>query len=515
MFKKTISYLLTLLIFPSIVTGQTILKEQFKTSIDNYINSNKLNILREFTELLSIPNVTDDRENIRKNAVHIKTMMEKRGISALLIETPGNPVVYGELKVPGAKKTLMFYVHYDGQPVSPPDWIDSGPFRPVLRPGKLEAGSTEPEPVPFPDKSDKLKDDYRIYARASSDDKAPVTGLLSALDALKSSGIKIKHNLKFIFEGEEEGGSTHLRQFLADNKNILSADILFLCDGPAYFNGKPTICFGVRGITSLELTVYGPNTSLHSGHYGNWAPNPGIKLAKLLASMKDKDGKVLIEGFYDSVIPLSKTEEKAVKAVPDYDEYLKENLGFSFTEGGGKRLIEMLQYPSLNIRGLHSGWTGNQARTIIPPDATASIDIRLVKGNDPKDMVNKVIEHIKKQGYYIVNADPDKKTRMRHPHIIKVRPGKGYRASRTSMDLPVSESVLKTLDCYRGKGETVILPALGGSLPLYHFEEVLGIPMMIVSIANFDNNQHQPNENLRLGNLWEGIKTYAAILLME
>ncbi|MFC1726253.1 M20/M25/M40 family metallo-hydrolase [candidate division KSB1 bacterium] len=512
--KKIFTWFLLSVCLPGLIYSQSVSKEELFENIRSYVNSNKLNILSEFVELLTIPNVSSDRNNIRKNANFVKQMMERRGISVKIIETAGNPVVYGELKRPEAEKTIMFYVHYDGQPVSPDDWIDSAPFNPVIRPGILIPGSNMPKPIPYPNTNDEIEDNWRIYARSSSDDKTPIIALLSAIDALKQAGLKIKHNLKFIFEGEEEAGSVNLKQFFEENTDLLKSDVLFLCDGPAYFNNKPAVSFGVRGITSIEITVYGPNTSLHSGHYGNWAPNPALKLVKLLSSMKDEEGKVLVEGFYDTVIPLSETEKKAVRSVPNFDNELKERLGFSGTEGGGRSLIEMLQFPSLNIRGLLSGWTGSQARTIIPPTATASIDIRLVKGNDPADMREKVIEHIKKQGYHIVSGDPDQKTRAKYANIAKVRMGGGYRAARLSMDKPISQQIIRNLGFYL-ENEIVILPGMGGSLPLYYFYDILKTPSIIVSIANFDNNQHQPNENLRLGNLWKGIEMYSAILMMK
>jgi len=295
----------------------------------------------------------------------------------------------------------------------------------------------------------------------------------------------------------------------------LKSDVLFMCDGPVYYSGDPTLFFGVRGVWTIEITVYGPNTSLHSGHYGNWAPNPAMILAQLLSTMKDDNGKVKIEGFYDTVIPLSKTELKALEEIPKYDEELKELYGFSFTEGAGKSLNEAIQYPSLNINGLSSGWVGNQVRTIIPPHATASIDIRLVNGNDPADMVSKVVNHIKNRGFHVVSEAPDEQTRAQFPLIAKVITSEeGYRASRTSMDLPISRAVRKALSGYSDKG-TVLLPSLGGSLPLYVFNEVLDVPTIGVPIANHDNNQHQPDENIRIGHLWRGIETFAAIILME
>jgi len=484
--------------------------------VQDYIRSNQHQIIKEFFDLLSIPNVSSDRENIKKNAGFIVSMMKKRGIKARIINTAenGNPVVFGEYPVKGATKTLMFYVHYDGQPVNLSKWTDSHPFKPVIRPGKLKANSANPKPIPLPPLDGQFDENWRIYARSTSDDKAPIISMLTALDALQKNNIPIKNNLKFIFEGEEEAGSGNLPCFLENNKNILKADVLFMCDGPAYFSGDPTLFFGVRGITTIKITVFGPDTDLHSGHFGNWAPNPVQQLTRLLSSMKNPDGKVLVEGFYDTVIPLTTNEKKALVMVPNYDQYLKKLYGFCQSENQGKSLIEAIHSPSLNINGIEGGSRGNQIRTIIPSSATATIDIRLVKGNDPQDMVQRVKNHILKQGFYVAEKDPDHKTRQKYPLIAKITCSeKGYRAARTSMDLPISRSVIGALKKHH-QGKVVLVPSLGGSLPLYMFGDILKIPMIGVSIANHDNNQHQPNENIRIGHLWRGIITFAVLLTL-
>ncbi|MFC1563163.1 M20/M25/M40 family metallo-hydrolase [candidate division KSB1 bacterium] len=512
--KQFLFFLFVCLMLSPMVFGQSVSKKELIEDIRSYRMANEHKILKEFFDMLSIPNVSSDRQNIRRNAEHIKEMMEQRGIEVRQMETPGNPVVYGELEVPGVKQTLMFYLHYDGQPVNPSKWIDSKPFSPILRPGKMEAGTTKPKPILLPLPGEPLQDEWRIYARSSSDDKAPIIAILTAIDAIRSSGLELRNNLRFIFEGEEEAGSTNLRSFCEENRSLFETDVLFICDGPVYYNGNPTFFFGVRGITTMEITVHGANVGLHSGHFGNWAPNPGIRLAQLLATMKDKDGNVLINGFYDTVVPLSESEMKAIAAILPYDEVLKQQFGFSGVEGGGRSLIEMIQLPSLNIRGMQSGWVGEQARTIIPSTATASIDIRLVKGTKPEYMVNTVIEHIKRQGFHVVRNAPDDKTRMKYSLIAQVTKGGGYPAARTSMDLPISKRVVEALAGNRDE-ETVLLPTLGGSLPLYIFTDILDLPTIGLPIVNYDNNQHQPNENLRLGHLWKGIETFAAILMME
>ncbi len=488
--------------------------QEMLQSVRQYRRTHEHEILKEFTQLLSIPNVSADAENVRRNAEFIQGMMQKRGIDTRIMETKGNPVVFGELKVPGAAQTLMFYVHYDGQPVDPDRWTGTHPFKPALRPGKLIPGTTEPEPIPFPDKGTPFNQDWRIYARGSSDDRAPVIGLLTAIDALRSAGISLRSNLKFILEGEEEAGSTNLFPFLREHLDLLHCDVLFMCDGPTYYSGDPTLFFGVRGITSIEITVYGPNTSLHSGHYGNWAPNPAVRLAHLMSSMRGTDGRVNIQGWYDSVIPLTESETQALRSIPSYEKLIKENYGFSDTEDHWNSLMEAIQYPALNCNGLHSGWVGDQQRTIVPPTATAALDIRLVKGNDPAEMVQKVISHIRSQGYHVVDSDPDQATRMQYPKIARViRTETGYPAYRTDMGLPIARTAIAALRRFSDR-DPVLLPSLGGSLPIYMFGDLLQVPIIGLPIANHDNNQHQPDENLRIGHLWTGIETYAAILML-
>jgi acetylornithine deacetylase/succinyl-diaminopimelate desuccinylase-like protein len=516
---KLISFYMCAFLFFSSIPGFLLSADQGQnsliSSIQEFRSSNEHKIISEFFQLLSIPNVAKDKENIKKNAHFIKKMMEKRGIKSRIIPTEGSPVVFGELKVKGAKQTLLFYVHYDGQPVDPSKWTDSQPFNPVLRKGKLNSDTNLPKPIALPSKNQKLDPDWRIYARSSSDDKAPIISILSALDALKENGYSLKNNLKFIFEGEEEAGSPNIKGFLEKNKELLKSDVLFMCDGPAYFSGSPTLVFGVKGITSIEITVYGPKVSLHSGHYGNWAPNPAMRLVQLLSTMKTPDGNIIIKDFYNTVTPFTQTEIDAIRGIPSYENQLKELYGFSHTESGSKSFMEAILYPSLNINGLSSGWVGDQARTIVPPIAIASIDIRLAKGNEPGDMVQKVIKHIESQGFHVVHQDPDDKTRKKYSLIAKVvNAEKGYKAARTSMDHKISQRVIRALkQAY--KNDLALIPSMGGSLPIYLFENSLKIPFMIVPIVNHDNNQHQPDENVRIGNLWKGMETFAVIIMMD
>ena len=445
-------------------------------------------ILAEFIDLLAIPNLASDDANIRKNAAVIVTLLEKRGVKAGLMEVTGAPpVVFGEIDTPGATRTLVFYAHYDGQPLDPKEWA-TPPWQPVLR-------------------------DQRIYARSASDDKAPILAIVTALDALKAEHIALHSNIKLVFEGEEEAGSPHLASILEKYKDQLGSDVWLICDGPVHQSRRQQIVFGARGVTTLDITLYGPGHELHSGHYGNWAPNPAMALARLLASMKDDDGRVLIDHFYDGIQPLSQIERRAVAEAPDVDRDLMRELSLGRTEGGGKKLVELLNFPSLNIRGMSSSRTGAQASNVIPSTATASIDIRLVKGIDHEAAEQRVIDHIRKQGYFIVETEPDAETRMSHPRVARVTVERGgYNASRTSMDLPISQLVLKTAEAARGP--VVKLPTMGGSVPLYMIDQILHVPTITVPIANHDNNQHSFNENIRLQNLWDGIELMAALLAM-
>lgn len=476
-----------------------------------YRQSHEREIVAEYARLLSIPNVASDSSNIRRNAELISKMFERRGVETRLLECEGAPpVVYGEIRVPGATRTIIFYAHYDGQPVEPAKWAGNDPFRPVLRSAALEAGGVE---VPFPAGGAPFDPEWRLYARSTGDDKAPIQALLTALDGLNQAGIKPASNIKFFFEGEEEAGSPHLERIVERHRDLLASDAWLICDGPVDQTRRQQVYFGARGVTGFEITVYGPKRELHSGHYGNWAPNPALMLAKLLSSMKDDDGRVLIKGFYDGVEPFSETERKALVEAPDNGPLLKRELGLGWSEGGGRKLNELINLPSLNIRGFSSSSVGATARNVIPSTAVASIDIRLVKGVDHVRAVDLVVEHIRSQGYLVVDSDPDDQTRLSHPKIAKVIRQGGYNASRTSMDLPISKQIVAALESLHGR--VVRMPTLGGSVPLHIFTDRLGTPAIGIPIANHDNNQHSSNENIRLRNLWDGIETMAVLLTMK
>jgi acetylornithine deacetylase/succinyl-diaminopimelate desuccinylase-like protein len=485
--------------------------------VRKFREQNEHGIINEFVSFLSIPDIADDSVNIGKNAAFIIDMMNKRGIQNVQLLSPTTPskppVVYGEANIPGATHTIIFYAHYDGQPVNPLQWTKPlEPFKPQLLNGSLEKNATV---ISFPDEKTSFNPEWRIYARGGSDDKGGVAAILNAYDAIIKSGLKLHYNIKFFFEGEEEAGSSHLSEILEKYRSILQSDVWIICDGPVHQSGKKQIVFGVRGDCHLDLTVYASRRPLHSGHYGNWAPNPAMMLAKLLASMKDDNGNVIVKDFYADVIPFTVSETKALHDVPSVDEQMKKELGISANEMPGKTLVESINLPSLNINGMSSGNVGKQASNIIPTTASAVLDLRLVLGNDWKRQQQKVIEHIRQQGYYVIDHDPTDEERNGHSKIIKViTVNDGYNAQRTSIGLPIAKNIIsavqKTTD-----DKIVLVPSLGGSLPLFLFEKYLNAKTIIVPIANHDNNQHAENENLRLQNFWNGIETLASIMLMQ
>jgi len=513
--RKIVATVAVFLLLPSQMGGQKTTPPtpaQVAQAVRGYRMGNEDRIVRELCEFLAIPNIASDTPNIQKNAAHLVEMLEARGIETHLLPITGRgPVVFGKLISAEVKRTVIFYAHYDGQPVDPAAWTDGAPFEPVLRSGAIEAGGKR---IPFPANGTRMRgaynDDWRIYARSSSDDKSPIVALLAALDALRAKRIPLAVNLKVIFEGEEEAGSPNLQKTLELHKNLLGADLLITADGPVHQSGRPLVFFGNRGDIGIDLTVYGPVRALHSGHYGNWAPNPAMELSRLLASMKDEDGRVLIDDYYDDVTPFGQVEKEALAEMPDNDAELERELGIAKPEGGGRKLVDLIMEPSLNVRGLRSAYVGAQAQNVVPDKAEASLEARLVKGEEPKKKFEQIAAFIGRRGFFVVDHEPTMEERRAHERIAKVIYEGGYRASRTPMDLPMSKGVVDVVKAAAGK-DTVVMPSSGGSVPMYIFDD-LGLQWVGVPIVNYDNHQHSSDENLRLGHFWRGMETYGAIL---
>ncbi|MGH7700354.1 MAG: M20/M25/M40 family metallo-hydrolase [Gemmatimonadales bacterium] len=472
-----------------------------------YRERHEATILRELAELLAIPNVAADSANIRRNAAALVTLLERRGVRARLLETGGPPLVYGELG-DSARPTVLFYCHYDGQPADAARWVTGDPWRPALFTAALEAGGAEI--TRWPAAGERVPDEWRVYARSASDDKAPIVALLAVLDAWRAAGIAPPNRLKFLFEGDEEAGSSFIADAVRRHRARLRADLVVIADGPIHPSNRPTAVFGVRGIVTVRLTLYGPLRPLHSGHYGNWAPNPAMRLAQLLAGMKGPDGAVLVNGWEDDVVPPGAAERAAIAAYPHDDEAQRLQFQLGSTDGGGRSRLELVMRPSLNVRGLRSLFTGAAVRTLVPDVAVAELDLRLAPGNDPARQVAKLVRHVEREGYRVVRAEPDSATRVNTPRLVRVEADAGYPAARTPLDHPAARAVVAALAA-AGLGEPVVTPVLGGSVPAYVFTDRLGAPLVLVPTVNHDNNQHAENENVRLGNLFRGMEILAAV----
>ena len=481
--------------------------DRLRASVRRWRQANDVRILGELRDFLAIPNLASDSANIRENARRLAAMLERRGVRARLLESPGSPpAVYGELTVPGATRTVVLYAHYDGQPVDSARWA-SPPWTPTLRDGPLPGGRE----IPFPTAPGSVEGEWRLYARSASDDKSPAVAMLAALDALRAGGVQPAVNLKFFFEGEEEAGSAHLREMLTRHRELLHADLWLFADGPVHQSRRPQVVYGVRGVSGLELTVYGPARALHSGHYGNWAPNPLVMLSHLVASMRDAEGRITIAGFMDDVMPPTVAERRAIAAVPSADSALRVELQLGRTEGAGRPLLEQLLLPALNVRGIEGGATGAGAANAVPTAARASVDFRLVPRQTPARIRELVEAHVRAQGYHVVHDVPTAEVRRAHARVAQLDWGPGYPAVRTPVDAPVARAVAGAVRAATG-APPIEVPSLGGSLPLFEFVEVLGVPVVVLPMVNHDNNQHAADENLRLQNLWEGIELYAGVM---
>ena len=486
-------------------------------SVCAYREANEVQILEALRDYVAIPNVTADGANVRRNAQYLASELKRRGLNAELLERQGvNPVVYADRISIGAKRTLVIYTHYDGQPVRPAEWKVNAdltdpdeqkrPWTPVLYDKPQSEGGKR---LAWPAVGSRIDPEWRLYGRSSSDDKGPIVAILSALDALKDAKVEPTSNLRFVFDGEEEDGSPNLADFIKGHADKLKGDIWLIFDGPTHQSRRPQLVFGVRGVVDFEITVYGAVKELHSGHYGNFAPNPALRLSHLLASMKDERGNVLVKGFEDSVEPLSELEQQAVENLPDFDAQLREEFQFAESEGSPQTYWERLSHPSLNIRGMASSRVGKEATNTVPASATAAIEVRLIKGNDPKQMVNLIVKHIEARGYHVVDENPDPAARRKYPLIAKVTRGPGYPAARTPMDNPLARQVQGAMRAVTGDS-LLLVPSMGGSLTLH----VLPDPFVIVPTVNHDNNQHSSDENLRIANLWYAVDVVSVILTM-
>ena len=475
--------------------------------IKDYVAAHHQQIFAEFLEYASLPDLHGDNAALARNADLLKQMFDRRDMHAELWTTPnGAPVVFAEKIVPGSARTILFYIHYDGQPIDAKGWAQPDPFVPVVRTDALDHGG---QIVADPLHAADVPAAWRIYARGAADDKLPAESLLTAIDAV---GPNLKTSIKVYLDGEEEGSGPSMEAAIRLHPDQLKSDLLMICDGPQHPTGRPTMYFGARGGASLSVTVYTARNAMHSGNYGNWMPDANVRLAQLISSMVSPTGKVVIDGFYSDVLPFSAQARAMIDAIPDNSAEMQAEYGVGSLDGAATSLQEALNLPTFSVHKMQGG----EDAAVIASHATADIAMRLVKENDPATMVRRVIEHIRKQGYFIVQTDPDLATLAAHPRIAKVtsrslNSSGATGAWRTEPDQPQAALVSAALET-AWPGQMIRLRTLGGGVPAGRFIQAFHVPAVGIALANYDDNQHSDNENARMGNLYDGVITFAGIL---
>lgn len=428
-------------------------------------------LLSRLIDYLRRPSISAYGEGIAEVADYIADVMRKMGLSVKIMPTSGWPMVFGEsASIPGAP-TVLLYGHYDVQPPDPLEAWTTPPFEPTIRNG-------------------------RLYARGVGDNKGQHFAQLMALEILLTCRGALPCNVKVLLEGEEEVGSPHMPEFIAEHSDELRADLVIVSDGPVHESGRSIISFGVRGVLDIELRARGANQDLHSGNWGGVVPNPLWTLVHLLATMKNARGEVTIDGFYDNVQPQNELERAALAQLPIDIEKVKHDLDLQRLDEPQERgYFERLSaWPTLTINGIHGGYGGPGSKTVLPHEAVAKCDIRLVEAQTAEEILAKVKAHV-----------------QRHAPEVSVLSHGAMDPSKTPLDSPYTELLRQAVTTAQGE-EPLLVPAMGGSLPNYVFTKTLGIPAFGVPYANADEANHAPNENLEVARYFLGIKTGASML---
>jgi acetylornithine deacetylase/succinyl-diaminopimelate desuccinylase-like protein len=460
-----------------------------------------------YREFLSLPNDAIYPDDIQEMVGWMEAAFSARGFATQRIATEGSPLLLAERHVSDDAKTVLIYLQADGQPVDPSAWFQEDPYTPVLK-ERTESGDFER--IPWELLETTYDPDWRVFARSASDSKGPMTQFMVAMELLDRAGFEPAFNMKVIIDAEEELGSPYLPEAVEANRELLAADMLLIFDGPPHPSNKPTVGFGARGIVSITLVTYGPKFPQHSGHYGNFVPNPAFHMTRILSSMKSADGRVLLPGFYDGVT-ISDEVRAILEAVPDDEEKILADMGLIKHDAVAPTLQEAIQYPSLNIRGMSSGWVGKESRTIIPATAIAEIDLRLVKESDYMYLLGLVRSHIEELGYHVIDHEPSAAERLEHADIVTFTYDFSYAAYRSDMDAAAGRLARAGMRHLYGE-EPILIRTSGGSVPISPFVDTLDVPAAKVPKVNIDNNQHSPNENIRLGNFIEGIAILMSVL---
>ncbi len=436
-----------------------------------YVDAHRDDFLRRLIDYVRRPSISAHGLGIAEVADYIAAILRQMGLDTRIVPTAGWPVVLAQrIESPGVP-TVLLYGHYDVQPPDPLDaWI-SPPFEPTIRNG-------------------------RLYARGVGDNKGQHFAQILALESLLACTGRLPCNVKLLLEGEEEIGSPRMADFVREHRADVMADLVITSDGPVHESGRAQLVCGVRGVLSIELRARGANRDLHSGNWGNVAPNPIWTLVHLLASMKNERGEITIEGFYDKILPQTPLEKEALARMPVDVEAVKRSLGLQdLDQPTGRGFYERLSaWPSLTINGFHSGYGGPGSKTVLPHEALVKCDIRLVEAQRADDIFEKVLAHVR-----------------RHAPSVEVTRQGSMEPSKTPLDSPFVKPLLQAIQEAQAE-EPLLVPALGGSLPDYVFTKMLGVPAFVVPYANADESNHAPNENLEVERFFKGIKTGAAML---
>ena len=459
-----------------------------------------------FRKYLSIPNNGFSMNDIEANLDWCQEKLNSLGYQTKVLKAGSVPHLFASGKIDPKKKTILIYMQIDGQPVDSSAWNQESPYIPAL---KMQEGDSWEE-INWNFLEGPINPEWKIFARSASDSKGPTMALFSALEILKRRGEEPAVNLKFILDFQEEMSSPELTDVVAQNKDLFEADGILIMDGTRHFSNLPNLAFGARGIATITLKVFGPKENLHSGQYGNFAPNPVFIASRLLASMKDESGKVLIPGFYEGV-SFTETDKKAMDAVPESLEQIQSELGIAAAEKVGNSYQEAMQYPSLNIRGMKAAWVENEVRTIIPSEAIIEIDMRTVKETPAERQVDLVRNFIEEQGFHIVSENPTDEERSKYPKLISFDYRIGSEPFRAEMESDFGYWLEEGMSVVFGD-DYIKTRLTGGSQPMAPFINILEVPAVSVRIPNPDNNIHGPNENIRIGNYLEGIQTCLGIL---
>jgi acetylornithine deacetylase/succinyl-diaminopimelate desuccinylase-like protein len=446
-------------------------------NVIDFVNVNRERYLEELKAFLAIPSISalpEHAGDVKRCAEWCVGEMQRIGLQNVkLLDTPGNPVVYGDWLGAADAPTILFYGHYDVQPVDPLELWESPPFEATIRDGE-------------------------IYARGSADDKGQVFMHFKAIEAhLKQNG-KLPVNMKIILEGEEEVGSVNLDDFIRAHKEDLKADVVVISDSGMFARGVPSICYGLRGLVYFQLDLRGSSTDLHSGSFGGAVANPAFVLSQVLAQMKDRGGRIRIPGFYDDVVPLKEEERKEWASLPFNEKKYKKDFGIPklLGETGYTTLERTWARPTFEVNGLLSGFTGEGAKTVLPAVAMAKVSMRLVPNQHPDKIAELFEAHVKDVAPKTVEL---KVTRMH-----------GGKPWMTAYDNPFVQAAARAIE--RGFGRKPVFTREGGSIPVVStFQEELGLPSVLFGVGLPDENAHAPNEKLDLGNFHGGIISSAIL----